>query len=139
MISTRELKKEDREELEKLFTQLTDKKINFNPEFLIEHTLSHCRVMEDEGKIIGFGALIIHPVPVKGLVARIEDVVVDEGYRGQGLGRKLMEDLISIAEREGINTINLTSNPERIPARKLYESMGFKLSDTGVFKLNCKK
>lgn len=132
-IKIRDLKIEDRENLEKLFTQLTDKPLNFDPDFLTKHEFAHCRVMEDSGKIIGFAALIIHPVPVKGLVARIEDVVVDEKYRGQGLGRKAMEDLLEIAKSEGIDMINLTSNPKRTAARKLYESLGFQLSETGVF------
>ncbi len=94
--------------------------------------------MDDDGKIIGFAALIIHPVPTKGLVGRVEDVVIDEGYRGQGLGRKIMEDLIDIAKREKIEILNLTSNPKRIPARKLYESLGFELSETGVFWMKLK-
>lgn len=133
MITIRDLKTDDKKEIEKLFTQLTKKPVKLDPVFLTEHKFSHCRVMEDDGKVIGFAALIIHPVPTKGLVGRVEDVVVDEGYRGQGLGRKIMEDLVDIAKREKIEVLNLTSNPKRIPARKLYESLGFELSETGVF------
>ncbi len=44
-----------------------------------------------------------------------------------------MEDLIDIAKQEKIKVLNLTSNPKRVPARKLYESLGFELSETGVF------
>lgn len=133
MITIRDLKIEDKKELEKLFTQLTQKPIKLDSVFLTENRFSHCRVVDDNDKIIGFAALIIHPVPTKGLVGRIEDVVIDTDYRGKGLGRKLMEDLIDIAKREKIEILNLTSNPKRIPARKLYESLGFTLSETGVF------
>ena len=91
--------------------------------------------MEDDGRIIGFAALIVHPVPTKGLVARVEDVVLDKEYRGRGLGKKIMEDLIEIAKSLKIQIIILTSNPKRIPARNLYESLGFNLIDTGVFLL----
>lgn len=134
-IQIRDLKIEDKKYLKDLLKQLTNKSLNFNTQFLIDHSFSHCRVMEDDGKIMGFASLIIHPVPTKGLVARVEDVVVDEKYRGQGLGRKIMNDLIDIARKEKIETINLTSNPKRIAARKLYKSLGFKLSDTGVFEM----
>lgn len=138
MITIRDLKVEDKRELEKLFTQLTKKPIKLDPVFLTENRFSHCRVMDDDGKIIGFAALIIHPVPTKGLVGRVEDVVIDEEHRGQGLGRKIMEDLIDIAKREKIEILNLTSNPKRVPARKLYESLGFILSETGVFYIKLK-
>ena len=133
MITIRNLQVEDKKKLEKLFTQLTKKTIEFDPAFLTENRFSHCRVMKDSKKIIGFAALIIYPVPTKGLVARVEDVVVDKKYRGRGLGKRIIKDLIDITKKEKIEILNLTSNPSRIPARKLYESLGFQLSDTGVF------
>ncbi|MDD3498468.1 MAG: GNAT family N-acetyltransferase [Candidatus Moranbacteria bacterium] len=138
MITIRDLEIEDKKYLENLFAQLTQKPVKLDPVFLKESDFSHCRVIDDDGKIIGFAALIIHPVPTKGLVGRVEDVVIDEKYRGRGLGRKIMEDLIDIARREKIEILNLTSNPRRVPARKLYESLGFQLSDTGVFWMKLK-
>ncbi|PIR93677.1 hypothetical protein COT97_05390 [Candidatus Falkowbacteria bacterium CG10_big_fil_rev_8_21_14_0_10_39_11] len=135
MISFRYLQVKDDGEIRKLFTQLTKNPVDFDVEFLVNHKFAYCRVMEDDGRIIGFAALIVHPVPTKGLVARVEDVVLDKEYRGRGLGKKIMEDLIEIAKSLKIQIIILTSNPKRIPARNLYESLGFNLIDTGVFLL----
>jgi phosphinothricin acetyltransferase len=75
----------------------------------------------------------MYPVPTKGIIGTIEDVVVSSDYRGQGLGRKLMENLINIARKEKLISLNLTSSPKRVAARNLYQSLGFNLSDTGIF------
>ena len=136
-IKIRDLKIQDNKKIEKLFIQLTSRPVNFDPKFLIKNKLSHCRIIiEDSGKIIGFAALIIHPTPTKGLVGRVEDVVIDKNYREKGYGRLLMEDLIGIAKKKRIKILTLTSNSSRIPARKLYESLGFQLLDTGIFWMN---
>ena len=94
-----------------------------------------CLVIENNGEIVGFGALIIYQTPVKSYVGTIEDVVVDEAYRGQGLGRKLIQELIQIAKDKNIKMVSLTSDPSRVVARKLYTSLGFSLLKTGVFRL----
>ena len=65
----------------------------------------------------------------------VEDVVVDETYRGQGLGQKVMEVLIQEAKNAGASQLYLTSGPDRIAAQKLYLRIGFKKRETDVFKL----
>lgn len=135
MIKFRELKTSDKKEIEKLFEQLTNKKIKLNVKSLVKDKNIHCLILEHRDGIIGFGSLVLHQVPTKGRVARIEDVVIHEKYRGKGYGRKITENLIIIAKKKKIKLINLNSNPRRIEARKLYESIGFKLVDTGLFKL----
>ncbi|MFZ2153923.1 MAG: GNAT family N-acetyltransferase [Candidatus Moraniibacteriota bacterium] len=133
MFDIRPFKLEDTQAVKDLFKELTDKPINFIPEILLDNQAIHCRVLESEGDIIGFAALTMYPVPTKGMIGRIEDVVVSSVYRGGGLGRKLMEDLIEIAKKEQLVYLNLTSNPKRIAARNLYESMGFQIAETGFF------
>ncbi|KAF9121074.1 hypothetical protein BGW39_010860, partial [Mortierella sp. 14UC] len=67
--------------------------------------------------------------------AHIEDVVVDGTCRGRGLGKGLMrralDDAVNVHE---CVMVDLTSNPNRIEARTLYQSLGFELRDTGVFR-----
>ena len=66
----------------------------------------------------------------------IEDVVVDERFRGQGLGRALVKAaLASVEEDKDDHVIYLTSNPSRTAARHLYRSEGFKEYNTGVFRI----
>ena len=66
----------------------------------------------------------------------IEDVVVRPEFRGQGIGRALVEAAVGhIKENCGQASIYLTSNPSRQAARALYRSVGFEDYDTGVFKM----
>ena len=137
MIIYRELKKGDEEKLVEIFQQPSAKFDfdNFDTDVLIADENCNCIVIEKDGEVAGFASLITYRVPTKGLVARIEDVIVDENFRGQGLGRGVMEKLIEIAKEKNIVLIDLTSNPQRIAARKLYESLGFEVYDTGMFRL----
>ena len=55
----------------------------------------------------------------------IEDVVVDEAYRGHGIGKELMQHAIQFADFQAIKLLMLTSNPTRVAANSLYQSLGF--------------
>ncbi|MFA5854016.1 MAG: GNAT family N-acetyltransferase [Patescibacteria group bacterium] len=63
----------------------------------------------------------------------VEDVVVDEAFRGQGGGALLMRALIDHARELGLKSLLLTSSPRRASARRLYASLGFSQYDTNVF------
>lgn len=135
MTKFRKLKLKDEKEIKKLLKQLTNNKINFSIKQILKDKNCNCLVIEDDGKIIGFGALVLNMVPCRGYVAKIEDMVVDEKYRGQGLGKKIMQELIKITKKKKIKIVNLTSRPKRVGAIKLYKSLGFKLLETNVYKL----
>lgn len=135
----RSLKNKDQNQLLTLFKQLTEKTINFKIKNIINDKNCNCVVIEDNNDIIGFGAIIFFQIPTKGWTATIQDVVVDSKYRGKGLGKKLLYELLQIAKKNNIQIVNLTSSSKRIAARKLYQSFGFKLLDTGVFRLELGK
>jgi phosphinothricin acetyltransferase len=135
MSRVRLLETKDFKQVTELFSQLTSDPIEFDGEGLISDNNSNCIVIEEDGKVVGFAALATYRVPTKGLVARVEDVIIEEGSRGRGYGNLLMQELIKIAQEKNVCEINLTSNPKREVARKLYESIGFKLRDTGEFRL----
>ena len=66
----------------------------------------------------------------------IEDVIVDDNYRGRGIGRLLVQEAISHAKSIAPgNVLYLTSNPTRKAARTLYKSEGFEEYETGVFRM----
>ena len=66
----------------------------------------------------------------------IEDVVVDSGLRGKGIGRALVRAAVRfVNERNDGSVIYLTSNPSRTAARNLYRSEGFEEYETGVFRI----
>jgi len=130
------LKRDDKDGLINLLQQLSQKKID-SKQYCIHHLISnhHCRclIVEQDGRIIGFGALVLYLTPLNGKVARIEDVIVDVEYRGQGVGREIMQTLIKWAAINDVNKIVLSSNPKREAARSLYRSLGFTKIDTEVF------
>ena len=74
-----------------------------------------------------------------GTKAWIEDVVVDESLRGSGLGRRLVNRAIDYCREEGIDTVYLTSNPKRVAANALYQSVGFVRKETNMYKMDLKK
>ncbi|KAI1295061.1 hypothetical protein EDD11_008042 [Mortierella claussenii] len=65
--------------------------------------------------------------------AHIEDLVVADTCRGQGVGRGLMQRAINHAVlHRRCKMVDLTSKPDRIEARALYESLGFQIRNTAA-------
>lgn len=133
MPKIRALKIGDEKALIPLFAVLTGREITIDSASLIADQGAVCLVIEENDELIGFGSLIIHKVPTKGEVARIEDIIISENHQKKGLGKILVLRLIEIAKEKNIKRINLTSNPMRIGAQKLYESVGFTRDNTDTF------
>jgi GNAT superfamily N-acetyltransferase len=79
-----------------------------------------------EGRVVGFAgvtyAWLFHAdLPT----ARLMSIVVDEGCRGQGIGRRLVEASTEQARAWGCDRLELTSRLERAGAHSFYESVGF--------------
>lgn len=134
----RVLEKEDldREDFRALIEQLTDRRVDWNmmkTEVNNKYFLSVV-VENDEGKIIGYGSFPLYPSLVKGLTAVLEDLVVDRDYQHQGIAKEIQNLLDASAVAMGAKVAILTSNPSRERARKMYESRGYVLKDTGFFE-----
>lgn len=85
-----------------------------------------------EDPIIGILCLTVYRVPT-GVRSIIEDVIVDENARRQGIGEALVRYAIELAREAGANGVSLTSNPQREAANQLYRSMGFELRRTNPY------
>ena len=88
-----------------------------------------------ESRIVGMSAVTLIYIPT-GLIAAIEDVVVDEKYRGMGIGRKLTQKMINVAKQKRAKTISLTTNPAREAANAMYQKMGFLKKETNYYRIN---
>lgn len=86
------------------------------------------------GQIVGALTLVTFPIPT-GLRAWIEDVVVDQSARGQGVGAELTREAVRLARADGCRTVDLTSRPSREAANRLYERLGFTLRDSKLYRL----
>jgi ribosomal protein S18 acetylase RimI-like enzyme len=87
----------------------------------------------DKGDVVGTLTLVVFRIPTA-VRAWIEDVVVDEAGRGQGVGAALTNAAIDIARAAGAKTVDLTSRPSREAANRLYQRLGFELRDTNVYR-----
>ena len=88
---------------------------------------------DDTDTIVGSLTLVLFRIPTA-VRAWIEDVVVDESARGQGIGEALNREALCIAADHGARTVDLTSRPSREAANRLYQRLGFKLRDTNVYR-----
>ncbi|WDF42760.1 GNAT family N-acetyltransferase [Streptomyces sp. T12] len=91
-------------------------------------------VARADGEIVGTLTLVVLPVP-SGLRARIEDVVVDGAARGHAVAGLLMREAVRPAREAGARTVDLTSRPDRAPANRLYERLGFAARESTVYRL----
>ena len=57
--------------------------------------------------------------------AYINNVAIDEPFRGQGLSKKLMEAMLEHGLSKGIKNYTLEVRVSNTPAIRLYESFGF--------------
>lgn len=90
-----------------------------------------CRlVAELNGVAVGFGAL--SPTSRRAVYAGVAEVTVyvGEGARGRGVGRRLLDALVSCAEEAGIWTLQAGIFPENQASVALHRGAGFRVLGT---------
>jgi len=92
-------------------------------------------VARDSSEIVGTAAVVVYVTPIW-VKARIEDVVVDQAARGQGVGEALIKECIQVARNRGAALVELQSARSREAANRLYPRLGFELRDSNVYRLN---
>ena len=87
---------------------------------------------DDDGRIVGTMTFVLYRV-ASGVKGRIEDVIVDESARGQGVGETLVREGMRLANEAGVLMLELTSMPYRQSANRLYKRLGFVRKPTNVY------
>lgn len=126
--------------INKLLRQLTLSSVQFTDadlQMMISSGSSHLFLLSYEGEIAGMLTVGSYKTPT-GQKHWVEDVVVDQNFRGKALGHKLIEHAIGYVGSLGNSTLMLTSNPARIAANQLYQSVGFEPKQTNVYKMTFK-
>ena len=92
-------------------------------------------VAEEDGNVVGLAYGYFRDVPKEVLdnwgvskVATIELLVVDPKYREHGIGTALIDSLIGIFKKAGVDMIGLTCPEGASHAKRLYENHGFEIS-----------
>jgi len=83
-------------------------------------------VAESEGYVVGFASLHIEPqLHHAGLVGEIQELIVQEAFRGKGTGTQLVLRLEQEAQKRGCVSIEVTTKNYRVDAQRFYEQAGF--------------
>lgn len=95
----------------------------------------HIYLLEnDKREIMGMGTLLIESKIIHrfGKVGHIEDIIISKEYRGQGLGKFLVERLMEIAEKDcKVYKVILNCSDSNIP---FYENCGLKKKENQMVK-----
>ncbi|GAK70436.1 putative acetyltransferase [Agrobacterium rubi TR3 = NBRC 13261] len=76
-----------------------------------------------DGQVVGFAIHHFHDSTwAKTPDCYLEDLFIDATIRGKGVGRALIDDLISICEEKGWSRLYWHTNEDNAQARKLYDS-----------------
>ena len=131
----RELNERDLESLIKLYEQLDGR----NGDFAVEDART---IWKNEiegnpnikyfgavknGKVVStcFCAIIPNLTRLGGAICFVENVVTDEAFRKQGLGKKVMDKAIEFAREKNCYKVILESGAWRTEAHQFYRNLGF--------------
>ncbi len=136
-----EIQKSDLNALGSLYEQLIDKRTNYdklfeNYEALIDNGQYFLLGAKADGKLLGslMGIKCFDLVGECYPFMVVENVIVSEGHRGMGIGRKLFESIEQIAIENNCSYIFFVSSDYRDGAHKFYESIGYTKDKVRGFK-----
>jgi len=119
-----------------LLQQLFSQESEFIPDSKLQ-TIALKKIIENESignvfiilkeeKIVGMvNMLYTISTALGGKVAILEDMVLDEHYRGQNLGTQLIQFALFTAKENGCKRVTLLTDDDNIKAHKFYENQGF--------------
>ncbi len=94
-------------------------------------------VAQVEEKVVGMASMqCLISTAQGGPAGLVEDVVVDGEWRGQGLGRRLLQALEDHARSVGLTRLQLLADRQNQPALDFYEKQAWTLTQlTGLRKI----
>ena len=82
---------------------------------------------EIDGKIVGFAHYRKLLSPLKGKhIGYLDDIFVDPEYRGQKIGKKLLNKIKEISKTNGWNLVRWQTDEDNFTAKKLYDKVATK-------------
>ncbi len=96
-------------------------------QLMLENRLGCVLVAEDAGKVVGMctGQLVVSTAE-GGPSVLVEDMVIDPGFQGQGLGRALLDAMLQWAGTQGATRLQLLADKNNQAALDFYEHLGWR-------------
>ncbi len=92
----------------------------------LEHAGYAAWVAEVDGTLVGFIDVVVFPDVSHGSkIGLISNLVVDERFRGRGLGEGLLREAIHYCRDESAAELHVWTGFDNRPAIGLYKSLGF--------------
>lgn len=128
-----EITEELQSQLSELYLQLNSelKQLPLKTVLEVPESLDLAVCLEND-VLIGIAMMAKYTV-ISGHKGMIEDVVVSQDHRGKGIGRKLMELLLTRAKECNLDDVLLFSGHHRTAAISLYKRLGFTLKNSGLY------
>ena len=121
--------------LEKDFCPDREKQLRGLRLILDNPTLGKLFVLRDHARVAGMANALTTISTSEGCrVAVLEDVIVRNGYRGKGLGRRLVEHVLAWARMEGMTRVTLLADRDNKAALDFYRKLGFDHSHMAVLR-----
>lgn len=136
-IEVKEVRTEYIDSINNLLGQLTSSPKEMNEALLrtiVESDRTHLFLAYIGNQMVGMATLAAYVIPT-GTKAWVEDVVVDNNFRGKHIGKKLVNHVVEYTKKYSPCSLMLTSRPMRVAANKLYQSVGFEKRETNVYKI----
>ena len=138
---------DDTETLADLLAELFTLESDFQPErdkqlrglrlILDNPKIGRLFVLRVDQQIAGMANALITVSTAEGCsVVLLEDVIVKAEFRGQKLGRRLVEHVLDWAVAEGMPRVTLLADCDNAPALAFYERLGFTSSAMRVLRKN---
>lgn len=136
-IEAKEVRTEYIDGINNLLGQLTSSPKEMNEALLrtiVESDRTHLFLAYIGNQMVGMVTLAAYVIPT-GTKVWVEDVVVDNNFRGKHIGKKLVNHVVEYTKKYSPCSLMLTSRPMRVAANKLYQSVGFEKRETNVYKI----
>lgn len=88
-------------------------------------------VAEISAQVVGMiGAYVGYAIEFTGVYGRLTGIVVEESFRGRGIGKLLMEKVEAWLQDQGVKMVILTSGKHRTETHEFYRALGYE--ETGL-------
>lgn len=111
-------------------------KVRRGLEYLLEDERGCLLVARSRGEVLGMcSAQLLISTAEGGYSAWVEDLVVDQDHRGNGIGRRLLSAISAWAHEQGATRLQLLADYDNRPALYFYRCNGWRATQLQALRL----